>query len=168
MGLGTPTICRRGSEIIAWASAAPFASSFSRKPLEKLLHTDYNVESQYYGVHSSNHAEQAESQFELIRSFLPTAATGAANLQRFFNKSCEADTGPGLTFPSHIAPWGYTASIGPTPMGDQRIRWNGELAMTVLLWCVRGHLEALCLCGLMTVLPSGIGNIRATAQPWRR
>ena len=94
-------------------------------------------------MHSSNHAEQAESQFELIRSFLPTAATGAANLQRFFNKSCEADTGPGLTFPSHIAPWGYTASIGPTPMGDQRIRWNGELAMTVLLWCVRGHLEAL-------------------------
>ena len=33
MGPGTPTICPRGSEIIAWASAARFASSF-RKPLK--------------------------------------------------------------------------------------------------------------------------------------
>ena len=37
-------------------------------------------------------------------------------------------------FPSHLAPYGLSAAIGPSPDGDQRIRWNGELAMSVLLW----------------------------------
>ena len=45
-----------------------------------------------------------------------------------FGKTC-IDDDPGLTFPSHLAPYGLSAAIG-----DQRIRWNGELAMSVLLW----------------------------------
>lgn len=50
-----------------------------------------------------------------------------------YGKSC-IDEDPGLTFPSHLAPYGLSAAIGPSPDGDQRIRWNGELAMSVLLW----------------------------------
>ena len=50
-----------------------------------------------------------------------------------FGKTC-IDDDPGLTFPSHLAPYGLSAAIGPSPDGDQRIRWNGELAMSVLLW----------------------------------
>lgn len=61
------------------------------------------------------------------------AAKGSRGLMNQFGKTC-IDDDPGLTFPSHLAPFGLPAAIGPSPNGDQRIRWNGELGMTVLLW----------------------------------
>ena len=65
--------------------------------------------------------------------YLPGAAGGARDLMQKFKKSC-VDDDPGLTFPSHLGPYGYASAIGPSPNGDQRIRWNGEFAASVLLW----------------------------------
>jgi hypothetical protein len=94
---------------------------------------DYNQEAIYYGAHSSNHPAAIMPQVQMLLDYLPAAAAGSAALMAKYNKTC-AGGDAGLSFPSHIAPYGQPASIGPSPNGDQRLRWNGELAMTVLIW----------------------------------
>ena len=94
---------------------------------------DYNQQAIYYGAHSSNRAAQTTPEVDLLMGYLPGAAGGARDLMQKFKKSC-VDDDPGLTFPSHLGPYGYASAIGPSPNGDQRIRWNGEFAASVLLW----------------------------------
>ena len=95
--------------------------------------TQYNQEAIYYGAHSSNHAENAAPEIALLRDYMPGAKSSAKALMAKFNRTCDGGD-PGLTFPSHLAPFGLDSSVGPSPNGDQRLRWNGELGMSVLLW----------------------------------
>ena len=73
---------------------------------------DYNQEATYFGAHSSNHAENAQPEIGLLKDYmLRGASLSARALMAKFNRSCVSDEA-GLTFPSHLAPYGLDAAIG--------------------------------------------------------
>jgi len=64
---------------------------------------DYNQESTFFGVYSSNHAELAESYFGPILDWMPAAKTMAQQQCNASKKSCAPNA---LHFGCHLAPWG--------------------------------------------------------------
>lgn len=94
---------------------------------------DYNQQAAFYHVASSNHAEQAQSEIQAIAAYLPAARLDAISLLAAFNRSCEQGK-TGMSFPSHISPYGGPGSVGPSPQGDLRMRWEGIWAMSAHMW----------------------------------
>lgn len=90
--------------------------------------------SAFYHVASSNHAELALPEIEAIHAYLPAARHDAINLLRTFNRSCDQNSKTGLTFPSHLSPYGFPGSIGGSPNGDLRMRWEGIWALSAHIW----------------------------------
>eukprot|EP00118_Oscarella_pearsei_P004347 m.18432 g.18432 ORF g.18432 m.18432 type:complete len:780 (+) comp27660_c0_seq1:15-2354(+) len=78
---------------------------------------NYNFQAPFYGVYSSNHIDLAWSQYQPLLDFLPMARQGA----KAFNCS-------GLHYPTHIAPWGFPGSIGPSPYGDLKQHSTGSFS----------------------------------------
>lgn len=68
---------------------------------------NYNFQAPFYGAYSSNRIQVALSQYKPILDYVPQGRINA----KTFNCS-------GLHYPVHIAPWGFSASLGP--MGDLR------------------------------------------------
>ena len=95
---------------------------------------DYNQQAAFYHVASSNHAELAQPQMEAIRAYLPAARQDAVNLLKAFNRSCEPGQTSALTFPSHLSPYGFPGSLGGSPNGDLRMRWEGIWALSAHMW----------------------------------
>ena len=67
---------------------------------------DYNQQSAFYHVASSNHAEQAQSEIQAIAAYLPAARKDAISLLAAYNRTCEPGK-TGVSFPSHISPYGF-------------------------------------------------------------
>ena len=67
---------------------------------------DYNQQAAFYHVASSNHAEQAQSEIQALAAYLPAARIDAISLLAAYNRSCEHGK-TGLSFPSHISPFGF-------------------------------------------------------------
>lgn len=61
-------------------------------------HTNYNVESPYYGVYSSNHPELAASYYDGMSSYIPQGESNAS-----------AAGYSGVYYPVGIGPWGTTS-----------------------------------------------------------
>ena len=116
---------------------------------------DYNQQAAFYHVHSSNHAEQASSELDAIAAFIPTAREGAQALFRHFNRTCP-DGADSLTFPSHMSPYGNPGAIGPSPIGDLRMRWEGIWLLSAHMWdweCERFNILITCM--LLVIRPEG-------------
>ena len=92
------------------------------------------VVSAFYHVASSNHAELAQPEIEAIDAYLPAARHDAINLLSAFNRSCDPKSKTGLTFPSHLSPYGFPGAIGGSPNGDLRMRWEGIWALSAHIW----------------------------------
>ena len=50
-----------------------------------------------------------------------------------FNRTCPGGES-GLSFPSHISPYGNPGANGATPIGDFRMRWLGIWALSTHIW----------------------------------
>lgn len=94
---------------------------------------DYNQQAAFYQVASSNHPEQAQPEFDAMAAFLPEARDGAARLLEAYNRTCGGGS-TGLTFSSHMSPYGFAGAIGTSPIGDLRMRWEG-------IWSVSTHIS---------------------------
>ena len=78
---------------------------------------NYNFQAPFYGVYSSNHIDLAWSHYDPLLDYIPTARKGALA----FNCT-------GLHYPTHIAPWGFSGSIGPSPYGDLKQHSTGSFS----------------------------------------
>lgn len=70
---------------------------------------------------------------DAIAAFIPAARQGAAQLMLHFNRTCPGGES-GLSFPSHISPYGNPGANGATPIGDFRMRWLGIWALSTHIW----------------------------------
>lgn len=94
---------------------------------------DYNQQSAFYHVASSNHPELALPEMVAIADYIPAARQDAVRLLSAFNRSCEQGR-TGLTMPSHLSPYGFPGSLGGSPNGDLRMRWEGIWALSAHMW----------------------------------
>jgi hypothetical protein len=85
-----------------------------------------------YGTFSSNRIVLVESYFQPVMDSTDIALQGAVStLQKYqFSNHCAAaaEAAGALHFPTHLAPWGFVATVDRPPEGDLRLRWNGIFA----------------------------------------
>ena len=67
--------------------------------------------------------EQVQSLFPVAEAYVPQARVNA----QYYNCS-------GLHFPGHIAPFGYSGSLGPAPFGDMRQHTDASFLALHHVW----------------------------------
>lgn len=86
---------------------------------------DYNYESTFYGVFSSNHADQAEGYWGPIIDWMQPAQQHAQQQAKAANITCPSNA---MHYACHLVPWGLQSD-------DQSVymHWNGNFAALLMI-----------------------------------
>ena len=86
---------------------------------------DYNYQSTFYGVYSSNKPSQASAYFRPIVEWMDAARVEAQATAKQANVTCSTDA---LHYACHLAPWGYQSFDTSIYMN-----WNGPYAALLFI-----------------------------------